>query len=72
MIDYLTEKEVKCLNDNQKKIYDGFGKKAALGKYNQLCVLEYVCPICGSDLSNDYFCNKCNSQFSIIGKKLND
>ena len=70
MVDYLTEKEINCLNDSQKKIYNSFGRKSALKKYNKLCVLEHICPICGLDLDSNNYCNRCYSQFSIVGKKI--
>jgi len=70
--DYLIKKEIEYLNGLQRNIYNRVEKEMVLKKYRTLCVIEYVCPICGSDLSYNNFCNKCNSQFSITGKKIND
>jgi hypothetical protein len=68
--DYLDEKEMEYLNADQKKIYNKFKEKSAIKKYNRLCVLEYVCPTCGSDLNGNNVCYTCDSQFSIVGKEI--
>jgi len=71
-MDYLEKEEIKYLDDTQQEIYARFKKKAALNKYNKLCVSERICPICGSGLSYTNVCHICDSAFSIYGKKLND
>jgi len=71
-VDYLEEKEVECLSGTQREIYEQVKKKAVFEKYSCCCILEYICPICGSDLNDNNVCSGCNSAFSIVGKKLDD
>jgi len=67
-MNYLDEKEIIYLDTAQRKIYERFKRKAVLGKYNRLCVLGYVCPVCGLDLNSNNICSGCNSMFSIDGE----